>query len=96
MRIIKIEAEKSGIHQYQTMSAVIPVPDGWALVPDDMELKNCPWGELKAEKVDGVMTVTEWVAGEIPPKESKPKPVSALTQLRADIDFISIMTGVEL
>lgn len=102
MRLIKIEAEPSGIHQYMTSSINMPVPDGWALVPDDMELENCPWGVLTAKKVNGVMTVTTWVAGEIPEPEPQPEPEptpptpSPLAQMRADIDFISIMTGVEL
>ena len=96
MRIIKIQSEENGAHQYQTISVDIPLPDGWALVPDDMELENCPFGEVTAKKINGIMTVTGWVAGTIPePEIPKPTP-SVFEQMRADVDFIAIMTGVDL
>ena len=38
MRIIKIQAEENGGHDNQTINGNIPVPDGWVIIPDDMEL----------------------------------------------------------
>lgn len=44
-----------------------------------------------------VMTVTEWIPGAMsePDPEVEPQP-TAMEQLRADVDYIAIMTGVEL
>lgn len=38
MRIIKIQAEENGGHDNQTTSEIITVPDGWVIIPDEMEL----------------------------------------------------------
>ena len=54
----------------------------------------------KSEKVEKVIgtrkVVSKWTAGTIPEAEEPEQPVSAEEQLRADIDYIAIMTGVEL
>lgn len=76
MRIIEIKSGEDGIHQYQTISVNVPVPDGYALVPDDMELKNCPFGEVIAEEINGIMTVTDWIAGERPEIENPTETIS--------------------
>lgn len=80
MRIVEISALENGAHRNQTMDAPIAildgcsiVPDGWAVIPDDMETENLPFGTLEAEEVDGVMTVTSWTPGTIP--EPEPAPV---------------------
>lgn len=95
MQIIKIEALENGAHQNQSGNFTT-IPDGWAVVPDNMELKNFPFGRIKAEEVDGVMTVTKWIEGVIPEIEPTEEPPSELERLRADIDYIAIMMGVEL
>ena len=38
MRIIEIEALENGAHRNQTNSTDMPIPEGWAVIPDDMEL----------------------------------------------------------
>ena len=81
MRLIKIQSEENGAHQYQTISVNIPVPDGWALVPENMELENCPFGEVTARKINGVKTVTKWVAGTIPESEEPPEPEPVTTKI---------------
>lgn len=68
MKIIEIQALSNGSHRNQTGTFKI-VPDGWAVIPDDMETENFPFGEVTAEEIDGVMTVTNWVAG------IKPEPI---------------------
>ena len=95
MRIIEIEALSNGAHRNQT-ATLKTVPEGYALIPDDMETPNFPFGEIEAKDIDGVMTVTKWVAGTIPEVEEKEQPVSEVEQLRADVDYIAVMTGVEL
>lgn len=96
MRIIKIEAEPSGMHQYVTSSLDMPVPDGWAKVPDDMVLENCPWGEVTTDKVDGVMTVTDWTPGEIPEPEPVPEPEPQPEPVREPTtkELLDIVLGV--
>ena len=38
MRIIELEALENGAHRNQTNSTDMPIPEGWAVVPDDMEI----------------------------------------------------------
>ncbi len=76
MRLIKIEKLENGAHCNQTIDCVVNVPKGWAVIPDDMVCENFPFGEVTAEEIDGVMTVTNWVAGEIPEPEAVPEPES--------------------
>lgn len=97
MRIIEIEALSNGAHRNQTISTESPLPEGYAVIPEDMDTPNFPFGEVTTEEIDGVMMVTKWVAGTIPTPEAETETeVSELEQLRADIDYIAIMTGVEL
>ncbi|MBQ3199074.1 MAG: hypothetical protein IJB67_01720 [Firmicutes bacterium] len=94
MRMIEIIALDNGGHRNQTFHGILP--DGWAVIPADMETPNFPFGDVTAEEINGVMTVTSWTAGEIPVvEETAPEPTE-LERLRADVDFIAVMTGVEL
>ena len=95
MRFIEIQALPNGAHRnFQTDNFTIL--DGWAVIPDDMETPNFPFGDIEVEKINGIMTVTKWIAGTIPKIEETEQPPSEVEQLRADIDYIAIMTGVEL
>lgn len=103
MRIVEINQSSTGAHRNQTIifGKLSNIPDGWAVIPDNMETPNFPFGEVKAEKINGVMTVTNWVAGTVPapvvlPEEGNETGVGEVEQLRADVDYIAIMTGVEL
>lgn len=96
MQIVEIEALKNGGHRNQTGDLTI-IPDGWAIIPDSVETPNFPFGEIETKIIDGVMTVTKWTAGIIPEPTLEPEPpVSELEQLRADLDYLAIMSGVEL
>lgn len=95
MRIVEIKALDNGAHRNQS-GYLLEIPEGYAQIPDDMELKNFPFGKVTAKEIDGVMTVTEWVAGVIPEVEEPEPPITETERLRADIDYIAIMTGVEL
>ena len=98
MRMIEIVALDNGAHRNQTLHGKLPI--GWALIPDNMECENFPFGEVTAEEINGVMTVTEWTPLPIPempePVESVQSEPTALEQLRADVDYIAMETGVEL
>lgn len=95
MKIIEIKALDNGAHRNQG-GDFATIPDGWAVIPDDIATPNFPFGEIAVEEIDGVMTVTKWVSGTIPKAKEKEEPVSEIERLRADIDFLSLMTGVEL
>lgn len=71
MNIVEIKSMDNGSHRNQTITGTMFVPEGFAVVPDDMVLENFPFGEITASEIDGVMTVTEWKAGTIP--ESEPE-----------------------
>ena len=65
MKMLKIAALPNGAHANQDCHGKLP--EGWAIVPTDIErLENFPFGEVEAEKVDGIMTVTKWTPGEVP------------------------------
>lgn len=64
MRIVEIAALENGAHRNQTSHVC---PDGWAIIPDNMECENFPFGTPTVE--DGI--VTAWEAGVIP---AEPEP----------------------
>lgn len=65
VKIIKIAAFDNGGHGNQD-GRISHVPDGWAVIPDDMETPNFPFGKIKTKEIDGVMTVTKWTAETVP------------------------------
>lgn len=96
MLIIEIAALDNGAHRNQT-GTFSTVPSGWAVDRNNLCVENFPFGEVVAEEIDGVMTVTKWTAGTIPEPEPEPEPEpTELEQLRADVDYIAMETGVEL
>lgn len=74
MNIIEIVALSNGAHNNQGYHGVLP--NGWAVIPSDMECENFPFGEVEVAEVGGVMTVTKWTPGEIPADEPE-EPVVA-------------------
>lgn len=96
MLIIEIAALDNGAHRNQTGN-FSATPDGWAVDINNLCVENFPFGEVVAQEIDGVMTVTKWTPGEIPEPEPEPEPEpTELEQLRADVDYIAMETGVEL
>lgn len=132
---------EQGVYLARSFNSETNVPDGWALIPDDMELpQSFPrLGSLKAEMIDYVfeeeieeevektrivtnlnddglpvetkekynvmekknklvthqkMTVVEMTEGEVP--EDVGDNPTELEQMRADIEYIAVMVGVEL
>ena len=91
MRLIEIKALENGGHRNQTIDYLSPskIPSGWAVVPDYIRTENFPYGEVTAEEINGVMTVTSWTAGVIPEPEPLPEPEPSADEL------IDILLGVE-
>ena len=66
MQIIEIAALENGAHRNQVGAGT--VPPGWAVIPEEMALDSFPFGEVEAAEIGGVMTVTGWEPGEVPPE----------------------------
>lgn len=78
MQMLEIIALENGAHRNQTYNGVLP--GGWALVREDVStLENFPFGEVSAEEVDGVMTMTVWKPLPMPEPEPLPEPDPAPT-----------------
>lgn len=94
MRIIEIQALPNGARRNQTVSGAVAVPDGWAVIPEDVPIpKTFPFVDLTVEG----QTVVSMTAGVVPEPEPEPEPEpTEMEQLRADIDFVAAMTGVTL
>ena len=96
MTIIQIDPLDSGQHPIQSQSGRTSCwVDGWIEVPAHLEAAawdSLGWCDLQIE--DGKLV------GITPTDRPDPKPVpytpTELEQLRADVDYLSIMTGVEL
>ena len=101
MRIIEIAPLKNGAHRNQTVFGEITLPDGWAVIPDNIETQNFPFGDIDVEEIDGIMTVTHWEPGIIPGQEpsvilNKTKQ-SKLTEISKSCeDYIYAGTNVAL
>lgn len=89
MRLISIEQDKNGAHFYCTSDTMTKVPNGWAVVPDDMETPNLPYGEITVEDIDGVPTVTSWTPGVMPEPRVVPDPEPT------DTEILNALLGVE-
>lgn len=81
MTIIEITPLDNGAHRNQSVSGRITPPEGWAVIPEGMELPNFPFGGLGVD--DSVPpVVTSWTEGERP--EPEPQPTVPTTEERLD------------
>lgn len=58
----------------------------YAYIPEDVlpTLENFPYGDLTTEEIDGVVTIKDWIAGEIPPPPPPPPYVPTEEDLMAE------------
>lgn len=93
MRIIEIMPLSNGAHRNQETTST-RVPDGWAVIPEGMDIpETYPFVDLVVEG-NKVVSMT---AGVVPDPEPEPEPEPTETeQLRADVDFLAAMAGVTL
>lgn len=94
MRLVEIQTLENGGHRNQTTNSTIPVPEGWAVIPDEMVTESFPFGEVTAEEIDGVMTVTKWIPGIIPEPEPTPEPTPEPEYVTYDDLAAAIKEGV--
>lgn len=92
MRIIEITALENGAHRNQSYNNFLP--EGYAIIPDELDTPNFPFGDIEVEEIDGIMTVTSWVAGEIPEPEPEKEPEpTQLDIIEAQITYTAMMTN---
>ena len=72
MQIVEIKALENGGHRNQTIDQMKQIPEGWAVVPESMETRNFPFGEVTVQNIDGIPTVTSWTPGTVP----EPEPIT--------------------
>ena len=97
--IIKIEPNDNGSHINQSTVPKI-IPDGWALVPSDMEIPDT-FPFMNIEVNDGIVTsMTAGIVPEPEPLEPEPQPsgdtesrLLALEKNKADKDDITAITA---
>jgi hypothetical protein len=95
MQMIKILANDNGSHDNQTIHGALP--DGWAVIPTDMECENFPFGKVEVKEVNGVMTVTKWTAGEMPVPEPAPEAEpTQMDRIEAQVTYTAMMTDTML
>ena len=84
MQMLEIAALENGAHSNQTCHGSLP--DGWAVIPDDMTLEAFPFGEVEAAKDEetGLMTVTKWTPGTLPEPTPAPEPGPTVEELAAE------------
>ena len=71
MVIIEIKALENGAHRNQIVMGAILPPDGWAVIPEDIEIpETFPF--VNVETADGV--VTAMTAGTVPEPQPEPEP----------------------
>lgn len=88
MRIIEIAAQENGAHRNQT-GEFIKVPDGWAIVPDDMKIPDTfPFVNLTVN--DGV--VASMTEGDVPEYEAEPEEPTQLDIIEAQVMYTAMMT----
>ena len=106
MKILELNALPNRAHRNQEWDT-LPIPDGWAVIPEGMELENFPFGLVTAEEINQsihddeepvfVMTVTGWTP--LPFPEATPAPAEKPTQmdiLEAQVTYTAMMTNTLL
>ena len=91
MNMLEIKALDNGAHNNHTYHSVLP--EGWAVIPADMECENFPFGEVEAEEINGIMTVTKWIPGVMPEPETMPEAEpTQLDIIEAQVVYTAMMT----
>ena len=93
MHITAKTPNPDGLYVSQKSDDLRQLPEGYALIPEGMELPDTfPYVNVTVEG----NVVTSMTAGTVPEEKPKEYGPSAQEQLRADVDFIAAMTGVSL
>ena len=89
MRIVEIKTIDNGSHNNQIIDGAtpdtFPIPEGWAVIPENVVCENFPFGEVETAVVDGIMTVTKWILGDIPEPEAETFVEQQIADLKAQL-----------
>lgn len=98
MKAIQIEADSRGAHAYQESDDYFPLLDGWALIPDDMDIPDTfPFVGITVEEIKGVMVAVSMTAGVVPPPEPiTPEPTIEDDLLETALDHEVRLLELEL
>ena len=100
MKMLEIAALPNGAHKNQTYHGVLP--DGWAVIPDDMETPNFPFGEVEVAEIDGLPTVVKWTAGVMPepaaltPTQQREEAYNTLAIVAWDGEMLTVTQAAQL
>lgn len=93
MRIIELEALENGAHNNLSFDGYMDIPDGWVEVPSGVDIpESYPFVDIVLNKQGKVVKLTPKDV----PESTYIAPPTEAEQLRADIDYLSAMTGVDL
>ena len=79
MKIIEINKLENGAHRNQNFEIIDSeweLPEGWAVIPENMEMSNFPFGEVSVEEINGIKTIKSWKPLELPEIPSMPKSIN--------------------
>lgn len=94
MRIIEIHALGNGAHRNQNGPDVCP--EGWAVIPDEMEIPaSFPYVGIKTDESTPPV-VTEMTAGTVPEPEPEQEEPSQLDRVAAQVMYTALMTDTLL
>lgn len=86
MKIVEIATLSNGAHRNTDSPAISTPPKGWAMIPKEMALpKTYPFVDVKAEEIDGVMTVTALTPGTMPEPDLEPIKAARISQSKTDL-----------
>lgn len=95
MTIIEIAPLDNGAHRNQSGN-MTAVPEGWAILPADMDTPNFPFGSITVDD-STPPHVTSWTAGEMPEPEPEPEPEpTQLDRVEAQATYTAMMTDTLL
>ena len=96
MKIIEIKTNKNGGHRNQFTDDLINIPEGWAVIPEDMELENFPFGKLNYKTINGIKTVIKWEGLPIPQieKNNVPSFDESLSKIEKVFETIIVRLGI--
>ena len=75
MTIVELQAMSNGAHRNQTGNFKT-IPNGWAIIPNNIQTDNFPFGEIEVKEIDGINTVTKWTPLDIPEQEPTAEPIT--------------------
>lgn len=88
MKIIEIAALENGAHKNQIIESNVVPPNGWAVIPDNIELPSTfPFVNLTIDENGNITGVTAGVVPEPEPEETEPSEAEDAAALLIDHEY---------